>query len=130
MLYFMKMGHHNSWAMVKTYTVLARPGNLDKWWLASVSSKAATTNLRFLLHHSTWYNSALPILWAKKRRTSFPNLAFDTLPCQISKCLASQGDLNALQRKTIFVNKSMGKFRTILTMPLRYFGRNKHFMNW
>ena len=66
----------------------------------------------------------------RKLCTSLLNLAFDTLPCQSFKCLASRVDKCLAKEDLISANKTMGKFSAILTMPLRYFGRNKHFKNW
>ena len=65
-------------------------------------------------------------LMGQKLCTSSPNF---TLPCQIYKCFASQGDLNALQRKKIPENQSAGKISNILTTSFRYHGLNKHLIN-
>ena len=58
------------------------------------------------------------------------NLAFETLPCPICSYFAPACDFNTLQRKKIPQNISPGKISNILTMPFRYCGQNKHFMNW
>ena len=109
-----------SWVMVETFTVLATLVNDDllvylqrqqfqKWFF--------TTPFNLI-----WFSIAYPL--SQKLCTSSPYSAFDTLPGQIFRYLAAQGDLNALQRKTIPENKSAGKLSNILTTSFRYYGLN------
>ena len=106
--------------MVTTYIVL---GNLVNDGLLVYSQGLQLQNWIFFVHHLTWYNSALTILHGPKSVC---------LAIQFSFCsyFAPACDFNTLQRKKIPQNISPGKISNILTMPFRYCGQNKHFMNW